>query len=365
MIQKPAGAGAQKGPVRKARSSRAPVPPNGVPNIRDVARRAGVSVATVSFVLNEAQRHRIRPRTQDRVFDAVRELGYSPNASARNLAVGRSHILGVIVSDIRNPFFPEITAAFQEAANLNDMEAIVMNTNYDAQRTRDSVNRLLALQVPGVAILTSQIDPSIRQVLASRGICAVYLDLGRVDCCVSNIAVDYEHGITAALEHIRKLGHTRIGFIGGSPQLPSAQRRKRAFVAGVEKVGTLQTRTIDSDFTVQGGYVACSKLLAGFPATAVITANDLMAVGAMHAAYDRKIRIPADLSVVGFDDIRFAQHTQPPLTTVAVPRSEIGRTAFQAIWAMISDPAKPGHEHRVQTTLVVRDSTAEAPRGKA
>jgi LacI family transcriptional regulator len=345
----------KQSPARQIRS-------NERPNIRDVANRAGVSVATVSFVLNEAQRHRIRPKTQDRVLDAVKELGYSPNVSARNLAVGRSHILGVIVSDIRNPFFPEITASFQEAANLNDMEAIVMNTNYDAQRTKESVSRLLALQVPGVAVLTSQIDPSVMELLASRKVCAVYLDLGRVDCCVSNIAVDYEQGISDAIEHIRKLGHTRVGFIGGSPQLASARRRRKAFVAGIERVGGVEARTIDSDFTVQGGYVACSKLLSGFKATAIITANDLMAIGAMHAAYDRKIRIPADLSIVGFDDIRFAQHTQPPLTTVAVPRSEIGRIAFEALWAMISDSAKPGREHQVQTNLVVRDSTAEAPK---
>jgi DNA-binding LacI/PurR family transcriptional regulator len=127
-------------------------------------------------------------------------------------------------------------------------------------------------------------------------------------------------------------------------------------------LGALEARTVDSDFTVQGGYVACSKLLGGFRATAIIAANDLMAIGAMHAAYDRKIRIPEDLSIVGFDDIRFAQHTHPPLTTVAVPRSDIGRIAFEAVWAMISDPAKPGREHHVQTNLVVRDSTAEAPK---
>ncbi|HWW01214.1 MAG TPA: LacI family DNA-binding transcriptional regulator [Candidatus Acidoferrum sp.] len=336
--------------------------PNGVPNIRDVARRAGVSVATVSFVLNEAHRHRIRPTTQNRVFAAVKALGYSPNVSARNLAVGRSHILGVIVSDIRNPFFPEIIASFQEAANLKDMEAVVVNTNYDPQRTRDTVLRLLALQVPGVAILTSQIDPSVMHTLARRGIAAVYLDLGRVDYRVSNIAVDYEHGIIAALDHVRALGHTRIGFIGGAPRLPSAQRRKLAFLAGARKFGGLQTLSVDSDFTVQGGYLACAKLLAGLAPTAIIAANDLMAIGAMHAAYDRRIRIPADLSVVGFDDIRFAQHTQPPLTTVAVPRGTIGRLAFEALWTLISDPATSGAEHHVPTTLVVRDSTTHAPK---
>lgn len=343
---------------KKARRRPGPAASSGVPNIRDVARRAGVSVATVSFVLNETQRHRIRPKTQDRVFGAVRELGYSRNVVARNLAVGRSHILGVIVSDIRNPFFPEITAAFQEAANLHDMEAIVMNTNYDRQRIKDSVNRLLALQVPGVAVLTSQIDPSIMEALASRGICAVYLDLGRVDRCVSNIAVDYEQGITAALEHVWELGHKRIGFIGGPPHLPSAQRRRTAFLAGAERIGAVQMRIVDADFSVQGGYVASSKLLAGFRASAIITANDLMAIGTIHAAYERRIRVPEDISVVGFDDIRFAEHTQPPLTTVAVPRGDIGRLAFQTLWTMISDPQKPGVEHRVPTRLIVRDSTA-------
>lgn len=331
---------------------------NGAPNIRDVARRAGVSVATVSFVLNEAHRHRIRPKTQSKVLRAVKALGYSPNVSARSLASGRSQILGVIVSDIRNPFFPEIIAAFQEAANQSNLEAIVMNTNYDPQRTRESVDRLVGLRVPGVAVLTSQIDPGVTEALASRGISAVYLDLGRVDRHVSNISVDYEGGIQAALDHVRQLGHTRIGFIGGSPQLPSAQRRKRAFEAGVERVPGLESKTIDSDFSVQGGYLACSKLLGDFPATAIISANDLMAIGAMHAAYDRRIVIPRELSIVGFDDIRFAQHTQPPLTTVAVPRGEIGAAALQALRAMIASPANAGIEHHVQTNLVIRDSTA-------
>ncbi|HEV2207637.1 MAG TPA: LacI family DNA-binding transcriptional regulator [Verrucomicrobiae bacterium] len=350
-----AAAGRKPGPGHSASARNGG---NGAPNIRDVARQARVSVATVSFVLNAAQRHRIRAKTQERVLAAVKQLGYSPNAAARNLAMGHSHILGVIVSDIRNPFFPEITAVFQETANLNDMEAIVMNSNYDAQRMKQSVNRLLALQVPGVAILTSQIESSVMDNLAERGICAVYLDLGRVDACISNIAVDYESGIIAALEHVRALGHERIGFIGGAPHLRSAQRRKRAFLAGAEKFKSLQTQAVDSNFSVQGGYVACSKLLSGLRPSAIIAANDLMAIGAMHAAYDRKVRIPGELSIVGFDDIRFAEHMLPPLTTVAVPRSDIGRIAFETLRTMISDPAKAGAEHHVHTHLVVRDSTA-------
>ncbi len=330
-----------------------------VATIMDVAARAGVSVATVSYVVNDTRK--VRAETRWRVMAAVRELGYAPNAAARNLAMGQSSLLGLIVSDIRNPFFPEIITAFQEAANLRDMEAIVMNTNYDAQRTRDTVNRLLALRVPGVAVLTSQIDRLATATLIRREICAVYLDLGKVDRYISNIAVDYEQGITAALEHVRQLGHVRIGFIGGASHLSSAQRRKRAFLKGAEKAGLAEVKVVDSNFTVHGGYFACSKLLAGFPATAIIAANDLMAIGAMHCAYDRGIQVPAGLSIVGFDDITFAQFNQPALTTVAVPRAEIGRVAFDALRTMMGAPGHAGNEYRVETSLVVRQSTAPAP----
>src|ERR1017187_3481796 len=135
--------------------------------IRDVARMDGVSVATVSYVVNETRN--VRPETRHRVLAAIQRLGYSPNAAARNLAAGRSFILGLIVSDIRNPFFPEIITGFQEAANVCNMEAIILNTNYDAARTREAVNRLTALQAPGVAVMTSQIDASVISLLPARG----------------------------------------------------------------------------------------------------------------------------------------------------------------------------------------------------
>jgi len=324
--------------------------------IKLVAERAGVSTATVSYVVNQTRN--VLPETKRRVLSAVQELGYVPSASARSLVTGGSRILGIIVSSIRNPFFPEIITAFQDAANLCDMDAVMMDTNYDSQRLRNTVSRLLGLEVPGVAILTSQIDPSVITTLAEQRICTVYLDLGRVAPYVSNIAVDYEQGILSALEHLRDLGHTRIGFIGGSPNLVSARRRKQAFLAGTEKTAPDQAHIVDSDFTVQGGYYACSRLLADFPATAILAANDQMAIGAMHCAYDRKMNVPGDLAVVGFDDITFAQFTQPALTTVAVPREEIGRLAFEALWTMLSDPEHAGSEYRVKLRLVTRQSTA-------
>ena len=328
--------------------------------IKDVARMAGVSVATASYVVNETRN--VRPETRHRVLTAIQRLGYAPNAAARNLAAGRSFILGLIVSDIRNPFFPEIITGFQEAASVRNMEAIILNTNYDAARTREAVNRLTALQAPGVAVMTSQIDASVISLLPRKRVSAVYLDLGRVDKYISNITADYEGGIQAALDHIVQFGHERIGFIGGNPALTSAWRRRQAFLSGAAKAGLKEIRAIDSNFTVEGGYYACSKLLSGFDATAIIAANDLMAIGAMHAAYDRNLRIPVDLSIMGFDDITFAQFAQPALTTVALPRSEIGRVAFQALWTTIADDSHAGSEFCMETRLAIRQSTGPAPR---
>ncbi|HEY7307400.1 MAG TPA: LacI family DNA-binding transcriptional regulator [Bryobacteraceae bacterium] len=325
-------------------------------SIKDVAARAGVSIATVSHVLNGTRP--TRQHTRDRVLYAIRELGYAQNQSARNLARGRSTLLGLLVSDVRNPFFPDITAAFQDQALAHDMDALVLNTNYDPQRTLNSVRRLMGLQVPGVAILTSQIDPSVIDMLAERRIAAVYLDLGKVSESISNIMLEYEDGIVKALEYLTQLGHRRIAYIGGPMALKSAQRRKRAFLDMTARLGLEAAQAIDADFTVTGGYFACSKLLSGSMPTAILAGNDLTAIGILHRAYDGGLRVPDDLSVVGFDDIVFAEYTQPALTTVSVPRTEIGKVAFQALWAMMSDPNQAGREFRVGTNLVIRQSAA-------
>jgi LacI family transcriptional regulator len=324
--------------------------------MKEVAERAGVSVATVSYVLNDTRK--VRPETERRVLSAAKDLGYSPNTAARSLVMGRSSMVGLIVPDIGNPFFPEITKSFQDAARMSGLETIVMNTNYDLQRTRDTVDRLMSLQVPGAAFLTSQVDPAIRLALSGKGICAVYLDHGVAGPHISGIAIDYAHGIQAAVAHLLELGHRRIGFIGGPANGSAAKLRKFAFLDCVSARTDIEVRVVDSDFSVQGGYFSCSKLLNDFPATAVMAANDMMAIGAMHCAYDRKIAVPSEISIVGFDDITFAQFTQPALTTVAVPRQDIGRLAFQSLWSLVSDSSRAGMEYEVKTGLVVRQTTA-------
>ena len=331
--------------------------------MKQVAQRAGVSVATVSYVLNDTRK--VRPETEQRVLLAARELGYAPNIAARSLVVGRSSMVGLVLPDIENPFFPEITKAFQEAAAVAGMETIVMNTNYDAQRVRNIVERLVSLQVPGAAFLTSQIDSSVRDALAAKEICAVYLDRHEPGYRSSGLAIDYRRGILQAVEHLRGLGHRRVGFIGGPSHGVSAQSRKAAFLEGAAAAG-METRAVDSDFSVLGGYFSCAKLLNSFDVTAMMAANDLMAIGALHCAYDRQICVPSALSIIGFDDIKFAQFTQPALTTVGVPRADVGRIAFESLWSLIGaapseeDGNRTGSTCEVETELIIRQTTAAA-----
>ncbi len=321
--------------------------------IKDVAEKAGVSAATVSYVLNDS--HKVRPATERRVLSAVKELGYRPNTAARSLVVGRSSIMGLVVPEIGNPFFPEVIKAFQGEADLSGMETIVMDTNNDPQRTRHVVERLMGLQVPGIAFLTTQVDEPVKEFVAKKGMSAVCLGFGAAGDHISNVVIE-QRGILEGVNHLAQLGHRRVGFIGGPEDGAFAMRRKAVFLEGALANG-METRVVDSDFTVQGGYFSCAKLLAGFGATAVMTGNDLMAIGALHYAYDRRMAVPAALSVIGFDDILFAQFTQPALTTVAVPRAEIGRLAFQSLWSLIHDLSR-GANYEVKTNLVVRQTTA-------
>jgi DNA-binding LacI/PurR family transcriptional regulator len=332
-----------------------PDPKKNMPTLKEVAERAGVSIATVSYVINDIRK--VSAETERRVRQAAKELGYFPNRAARSLVAGRSSFVGLVIPDIGNPFFPEITKTFQESANIAGLELIVMNTNSDRQLTRSLVQRLASLQVAGATFLTSQVDGAVKEALARHGIAAVYLDYGAPGPGISNIAIDYRKGMLEAIDHLVQLGHKCLGLVGGPADGAAAQKRKVAFIEGTN-AAQVEDRVIDSDFTVQGGYFSCARLLNAAPVTAIIAANDLMAIGAMHCVCDRQMRIPEDISIIGFDDITFAQFTQPALTTVAVPRPEIGRLAFQSLSELMADPKAKGKTYDIPTNLVIRQTTA-------
>lgn len=278
------------------------------------------------------------------------------------MASGRSLLLGLIVSDIVNPFFPELVKNFEECAVEQGYEVITANTNYDSARTALRVRSLIERRVDGVAVMTSEMDQNLINELSTRGIPIVFLDTGVVQENISNIRIDYEQGISEAVNHLLELGHRRIGFINGPPGLKSAQIRRSAFLEFLRKQGIIEKKELitTGNYMIDGGRKAMNRLLElEERPTAVLASNDLMAIGALQALRTYGLHVPEDISLIGFDDIALAESTDPPLTTVNVSRVKVAESAFESLFALINSDSKIGMEMRIETKLVVRESTAQ------
>ena len=327
-------------------------------NIKKVAERAKVSTATVSRLINKTSY--ISPETAEKVWSAIKELGYYPNVNARGLASGRSLLLGLIVSDIVNPFFPELVKSFEESAMAQNYEIITANTNYDAARTALRVRQLIERRVDGVAVMTSEMDQSLIDELSTRGIPIVFLDTGKVRENISNVRIDYEQGISEAVNHLLELGHRQIGFISGPLGLKSARIRRSAFLKFLKKQGIIEKKELVTmgNYKIGGGREAMTELLKlKERPTAVLASNDLTAIGALQALRTHGLRVPEDISLIGFDNIDLAQSTDPPLTTVNVSRSKVAESAFELLFVSINGKTIQRELH-VETNLVIRESTA-------
>ncbi|HEV2912451.1 MAG TPA: LacI family DNA-binding transcriptional regulator [Pyrinomonadaceae bacterium] len=326
--------------------------------IKDVARRAGVSTATVSHVINNTRF--VSDATRLKVLDAIEECKYYPNAHARSLASGRSQMIGVLVSDIANPFFPELVKSIEAAAFERGYDVLLLNTDYQAERTLHYVRRIIQRKVAGVALMTSELDAVLIDELARCRISVVFLDLGSKGTCMSNVVVDYEVGIEEAVRHLVERGHRRFAYVGGPLRLRSAVKRLDAFRDSVQRLLPEGPPPVihEGDFRFDGGVRAAREFLAApeLP-TAVVAANDMMALGVMRECVAYGLSIPQDISIVGFDDIAFAELADPPLTTVSLPRTELGRKAVEALMMTIDHPEREGVEVHIATHLVERSST--------
>ena len=327
--------------------------------IRDVAVHAGVSVTTVSHVVNET-----RPVSADlrqRVLAAMAELGYQPNALARSLRRKQTHTLGMIVPDSANPFFAEVARGIEDTSFDIGYTVILCNSVGSLAREALYVDLLAKKQVDGVLLVAA--GDSLRQVrtLQVRAIPLVVVDRDLPGSVVDCVLTDNVQGGRLATEHLLHLGHRRIGCITGASDLtPSAGRadgyRQALAAAGIPCDETL---IIKGDFQDQSGYVGAQELLRlPNPPTAIFACNDLMAIGAMSAALEAGLRVPTDLSVVGFDDIHLAGYVNPPLTTVAQPKFELGRTAARMLLERIDKRDLAPRRCLLPTQLVVRHSTA-------
>lgn len=335
-------------------------------SIHEVAKRAKVSIATVSRTINGVPT--VAPQLSRRVWKVIEELGYYPNTQARSLVSGRSRIFGLIVSEITNPFFPEVVQGFEDIAVQHNYEVLITSTVHDSKRMALSVRRMIERRVDGVAIVTFGMEDALLENLKSRNVPLVFIDVGPSLSRISNIKIDYLHGIRQAVQHLAALRHSTIAFISGPLALKSAVARQRAFMQAMNEIGltVLPEYLVEGNHTMDGGIAAMKELLA-LPArpTAVVCSNDMTAIGAMRESYDQGVVVPDDLSIVGFDDIRFAQFVTPPLTTVRMSQTEIARLAFAALFTEVQrkSPAPTGNEYALTTTLVLRKSTAMAPNG--
>ncbi len=335
-------------------------------NIKAVARRAGVSTATVSRTINGSDK--VTPKTAERVRRAVEALQFYPDTNARSLGSGRSSLYGLIISDITNPFFPELVKAFEDIAVAHGQEVLVANTNYDPARMESCVTRMMQRKVDGVAIMTSEMEDRLIRVFNHRNIPLVFMDVGEPGPGVSRVWVDHAAGVGMAMDHLIALGHRRIAFISGPLELFSARTRFQAFIAGAERHGLSRDPAFiqHANHRADGGHDAMLRILdSGANPTAVLASNDLTAIGAMGAIYEHGLRIPEDISVVGYDGIQLSAFTHPSLTTLSVDRQELATTAFHGLFKARTPqggvPAQ-GEEHIIHPTLLVRKSTGPAPR---
>ena len=336
-------------------------------DIRDVARRAKVSIATVSRTINRVPS--VNKKLAKRVLAAIADLNYYPNTQARTLVSGKSKIFGLLISEITNPFFPELIQGFEDIAIENGYDIMVSSTNYDVTRMRTCVRRLLERSVEGVAVMTFGIEAPLLDELASRNIPMVFIDAGIPNPLVSTLTVDYKRGIREGVQHLAALTHRQIAFVSGPLQQLSCQLRKAAFLASLEEVGITPDPLLllEGDHTLEGGIRATEHLLKGknLP-TAVMCSNDMTAIGVLRTFIRAGVRVPEDVSVIGFDDIHLAEFVHPPLTTVNMSRVAIARAAFEALRAHAEDLPLSAKQKTtvIPTRLTIRQSTG-FPRGIA
>jgi LacI family transcriptional regulator len=329
--------------------------------VKDVAAAAGVSLGTVSNVLNRP--HRVSDKTRARVERAMEDLGFIRNESARTLRAGRSRTIAYVMLDAGNPFFTDVAIGVEEAADHEDVSLFICNSNSDSARERSYLQRLEEQRVQGILITPTDPDDPFLTVVAERGTPLVVVDRVREGADHCSVAVDDVHGGRLAMEHLLDLGHERVAYVGGPNRIGQVRDRLAGARAAREERsptrGALDVIETDA-LTVAEGRRAGSRLL-GIPQrrrpTAAFCANDLLALGLLQQCVTVGLRVPHDMAIVGYDDIDFAEAAAVPLTSVRQPRHELGRRAAELV---IDEATNDNHEHqRIVFTpeLVARAST--------
>jgi len=333
----------------------------GAVTLRDVARVAGVHPATVSRALSEETRGLVNEETAKRVLKAAEKLGYQPNPIARGLKTNQSYTIGVLIPDLTNPLFPPILRGIEDRLETAGYTPLIANTDNDPERELLDSQTMRARQVDGIIAATARRDHRLHDALLEAGIELVLVNRRQEELPVSSATADDLMGMRLSVEHLASLGHRRIAHLAGPLDYSTGLDRYEGFheamrAAGLEPDPELVL--VAEAFTESEGARLCGQLISdGRQFTAVAAANDLLALGCYDVFADRGVSCPADISVVGFNDMPFAARFNPPLTTIHIPHYEIGKAAAELMLERLLDGESQPRDIRLEPSLTVRGST--------
>jgi LacI family transcriptional regulator len=328
-----------------------------VPTIRDVAKRAGVSAATVSHTINGTRF--VDPATQARVRAAIAETGYRPNYFARSLRKRESRTLGLIIPDNTNPFFAEMARAIEDAGFSSGYSVVLCNSDRSIDKETAYVDLLLDKQVDGIILASANAQAATVALIQSAGVPVLLIPGELGDFAVDILMTDDLAAGKIAAGHLLSLGHTRIACITGPRTTSASAGRVAGFEEMLAGAGLRLAASARGDFRAERGRDAMAELLdSGADFTAVFAANDLTAIGAMQTLHQRGLRVPDDLSLMGFDNMQLSGLVIPRLTTIAHSLPEIGPRTIELLVNRMADPAAPPVRLLLPATLVARESTA-------
>jgi LacI family transcriptional regulator len=336
------------------------------PTLQDVAVAAGVHAATASRALNPATRGLVNADTARRVIKVAEQLGYRPNPIARGLKTAKSGTVGIVIPDLTNPLFPPIVRGIEEILEPAGYSGLIVNTDNDPGREQWQIELLRSRQVEGLIVATALVAHPLMEQLHRDGVVMVMVNRRTEGVDVPSITPDDAAGVEQAVRHLAALGHTRIAHVAGPPNTSTGIIRARAFRGAVRDLGLdddLALVTTTDSWSESAGAEGLRRLLdAGSDFTAVSAGNDLIALGCYDVFRERGIECPAEMSIVGFNDMPFVDKLHPPLTTVAIPHQQIGAEAARLLLDAIADPTRPARSVQLPLALVLRGSTAPPSR---
>ncbi|MDF9777996.1 LacI family DNA-binding transcriptional regulator [Pseudomonas baetica] len=326
--------------------------------IKDVAALAGISYTTVSHVVN-----RTRPVSEEvriKVEAAIQTLDYVPSAVARSLKAKTTATIGLLVPNSLNPYFAELARGIEDYCERNGYCVILCNSDDNPDKQRSYLRVLLEKRIDGLIVASAGGDSSLAQGLKGVRTPMVIVDRGLEGVDADLVRIDHEYGAYLATRHLLELGHRDIATISGPENTRVAQMRLAGYRRALKEAGVEVSpeRVLESDFTSTGGYSAAAILLESNPPSAIFAANDMIGIGVLRAAAERNIRVPSELSVIGFDDIQMSRYVYPSLTTVGQSILQLGEMAAEVLLRRIATPDLMTDQRIVTPSIVIRESTA-------